>query len=276
MAFAAIAAVATALVMMPATPASANVPTSPASLQTVTVQVNGVRGQLASGQANCPDGTTAISASVALGQFHSLTAGSNFSGYTAKALIPVGSTVSHFLLSVHCASQSLVTDAPVVLVGDKRSHGPVATRNYTCPEGRYAMGGGGQFDFEDDTARMISSMPSADGHGWTFSGSAVGSRNPLSYRVRCFNAAASGLTVRVDDELVRFDSPEMVTTAGGCTRGLALAGGVGVLNGDGTPARFGVITTTRWDGEFWQGGGFLPGATVNDRLLVRALCVTPV
>ena len=271
MTFAALAAVATALVVLPAAPASANVPTNPADIQLVTVRVEGTTGSLASGSVPCPPGTTGVGVGVrGSADIVSTSAFWNNDGFAAEGRITGASTSASFELTASCASTSLVTDVFSVRATRHNATRPIGSHTYTCPNGGFAFAGTGQGDGLLES-RMMINMPTADGHGWTVSGTASG--REVSIDLRCFNAAASGLRAWVEEESVRWDAEEMVTTAGNCAGGITLAGGVGILNADGSPAANGNLRTSRWDGQKWQGAGRLPGHTVSNRLLVRAVCV---
>ena len=142
-----------------------------------------------------------------------------------------------------------------------------------CPQGSYAFAGGGYFldhagSLSSTAASFLTNAPTPDGHGWTFSATALRGQNKLTVRARCMPLATVPYIAESE-----FRVPNGQAAAGGyavCPSPLVpLSGGVQVPSGGAATMWTEPVDSVYPNPRRWYGlGGGNPNATVR----VWAVC----
>ena len=206
----------------------------PSSIQYVTNNIYGASfTHIGPAAVSCPAGTRMVSGGAGHAFIGAIAPYANFTAVAADGL-PIAGTNPDFLqITVGCAPASLLPNLTSRIIGVPVPSAGVPRGVVYCPAGMRAFGGGGYFRTPQGRYRaggvMFSNTVSADGTGWTVSGSA-GAGDLLILFTQC--ASLNGYVATNSVPLTPGGVGQVYAT---CAPGYtALSGGVYLSRSDGT------------------------------------------
>jgi len=258
-------------------PGSAHAAVSRGEIQYFWSRVDGEVGKQVSTFAYCPANWSVISAGAGNASLTGLVVLEDGTGVLASGYLsnPGAPYMPVVLGCAPTADLSGVTNV-AILVNDHRSPAGTPTTfsaTVKCPGGSYAFAGGGYFvnqagSLSDTATSFLTNAPTPDGHGWTFSATALRGKDKLNVRARCMPLAAAPYIAESE-----FRIPNGQVSAGGyavCPFPLVpLSGGVQIPSGGGATVWTEPVDAANPNPRRWYGlGGGNPNATVR----VWAVC----
>jgi hypothetical protein len=281
-AFAGIAAVAVAVIGLPAAASAA--PTG-SGIVFASGSFVSIAGEPITGTVTCPSGYRMVGSggSSLFGgdvEFTALAPTADFAGARFVAAVvqpPLDGQRPTMRVTAYCAPAAQFTDVVTVRTADHRFRpGQFAESVGRCPAGYYAFGGGGYyasggFGFLGAARSNSSNSPSADGTGWVYAGTMPASANEMVTVIQC--APRSGRDVVVQFGNVAPNPFGEISSFVDCPAGYtAIAGGFYASNTNGSVVNGAAVTDSDRGGR--PGRWFVLGYTqANTKLVALAQCV---
>jgi hypothetical protein len=272
------AAAAASLLLVPASPASAHVPSNASQITPYSVYVYGTPGSRVWGKAQCPAGTSVVAAAIGLATAGSAVPTADFTAVEGVGLIKYAAPSNYMIVTANCASNYLISGWTTATTEVPGSGWPALRRGVAwCPSGYFAFGGGGYFRNTQggnslNTVEMVSNAPSTsyNGQGWTFGGATFIASDVLVIRTRC--APAQG-TVVVASHITASKAGGGVYAECGPSY-FTISGGVYLSRPDGNEGTGNVLYSVWGGSDHWFAYGYSDDRSIpGTKLVALAVCV---